>query len=1010
MANDTTDFGRQQDKYLKYTTASGDIRDLYAYYRFSDHESTSLALKNKKLKNQDVYFEGYMDFSFIDCIFEKAFYFGFEGPKLDEDTRGTEFNPDPFPPYGHNALNFTRCEITQPVNIQDNCVAIFKECLFKDACEVVAIHDSCRVEFIDCIFEKCDISLSKFCTFKFIGCTHGACDSTYISATNASKGSVHSGSFSDFAPDYVIHADNGSEITVTSPRSDLNSNHDCVFANNASTIKAFAGNKIQGKPAVSAKNGSKIEVRDFRGLSSGGLYGVFSDSGSEVYCDLVGAIHSAESNAAKISGGSKARFNNVELISSPLESAIFVEENSDVSIFKVKEISSVDAKCLEATDSSVSINQVKMAITVNDDVMWLDNSTGYFRVFDLMAMTNGTAVVHSKNGSHVYMTNVKVIATTTGDAVRADEAFLEDSTGEFRVGEASGYHSMNDGVITTRLIKDVSTTAGPGVLIEDAGVDIRTISLLTGKTFGIEGTDARGIIKDNTKIIGTESAGISINGTSGVLSIFDNTLVTSSAEEAFVFSGEHDKTQVGNIAETDSPSNAIDISGYTGGTLMFKDMGVINAEDIGVQVNATGGYVGFTNIGKVTSGAEGFKVTTSGQAKMTLDNIGDTLGVPDTIFDLTLQDDSQVLVSNIGLLRTNNPVKISTKKDTKVIFRDIGAIESEEHAMVGTCEGELIVKRIASLTSGTGGIFDISGNNSSQSRVKLVDIASIFQKSASGDGIKFTNFSRIDINNVTSFEGSIRGFAFYLTGISRNIGDINFIDVASVVTKKGGGVYAANGRKAYIQGVSSQSEITLGTAATCVQLAGIGGEISGYAFDSDGGKALDIAGSTTIINDITVPEDNGSVSYAASNITHNNVSFADPVTVSSASILDLYTTTFGTAILSTGCVFKAHNSTIDILVIGVLNSLVLLNTTVTEPMIIPATSYLIGCGAYTAAPIVEGSAIVVGPAGFDGMSGAGCAINVSNSEVGEFAAQEALRTGIKVYNDAIGIWNNWGQW
>jgi len=994
----------------KSAPISGDILDLYNYYRFSDHEATAVSLKDKVLSKKDIYFEGHMDWTFKDCRFEKKIFFGHEGPTMEDDNRGTEENQEPLPPYGSNGLNFTGCEISEPVDIQDNCVVIFKNCRFTAGCPTIKIHDSCRAEFLNCVFDKCDIAISKFCTFKFTLCTHVQCDETYIMASGASKGAVHGGSFSDFAKDHVIHAESGSEIVVTSPRSDLNSNHDCVYATNASSIKLFAANKVQGKPAVSAKNGSKIEVRDVRGLTSGALYGVFSDSGSEVFCSDVGAIHSGSSNAAKISGASKARFDKVELITSPVETALLVEDNSDLSVSNVKEISSVEAKCLDATDSSVSISNVKQAFTVDDDVICLDNSTGYFRSFELMAMVSGEAVVNSKNKSAVYLSKIKVIATSEGDAVRADDALVEDSDGEVRVGDTAGYHSTNDGVVTTRLIGDVSTTTGPGVLIDNAGVDIRTISLLTGKTFGIEGTDARGVIKDNTKITGTESAGISINGTSGVLSIFDNTLVTSSAEEAFVFSGEHDKTQVGNIAETDSPSNAIDISGYTGGTLMFKDMGVISAGDIGVRVNATGGYVGFTDIGKVTSSAEGFKVTTSGQAKITLDNIEDTLGVPNTIFDLTLQDDSQVLVSNTGLLRSSNPIKINTKKDTKVILRDIGAIESEEYAVSGTCEGELVAKRVASITSGTGGTFDVSGNSSSQSRVKLVDVASISQKSASGDSIKLTNFSRIDISNITSFSGSTDGFAFYLTGISQNIGDISFIDVASIATKKGGGVYAANGRKARIQGVSSQSEITLGTAATCVQLSDIGGEISGYAFDSDGGKALDIAGSTTVINGITIPANNGSVSYSASNITHNGVSFANPVTVLSPSILDLYATTFGVVFLSIGCVFKSHNSTIDMLVIGVLNSLVLLNTTVTMPMLVPATSYLIGCGAYTAAPIVEGSAIVVGPAGFDGMSGSGCAINVSNSEVGAFPPQELLRTGIKVYNDAIGIWNNWGQW
>jgi len=994
----------------KSSPASGDIRDLYAHYRFSDHEATSISLKNKKLSSQEIYFEGHMDWSFKECIFDQSIHFGYEGPRLAEDDRDTPENQEPFPEYGSNALNFSKCEVTKPIRITDNCVAIFKECLFKSGCFTISVSDSCRVEFIDCIFEKCDITISAFCTFKFTGCTHGACEATYIVATKSSTGAVHAGSFSEFAPDYVVHADDNSEVVVTDSRSDLNSNHDCMFASNSSTLKVFGGNKLQGKPAVSAKLGSKIEVRDFKGITSGGLQGVRAEDGSEVYCSLIGAIHSGGSNAVKLDTGSKARFNNVQVITSPVDVALLLDNNSELSIDMVKEISSVDSKCLEATDSTVTINNVKMAFTVNDDVMYLNNSVGYFRDFQLMAMTNGTAVVHSTNKSSVYMSDIDVISTTTGDAVKADDAFVEDLRGKARVGEASGYHSMNDGVITTRLIEDVTTTTGPGVLIEDASVDIRTMTSLSGKTFGIEGTDARGVIKDNTKVVGTESAGISINGTSGPLSIFGNTLVTSAAEEAFVFSGYHDKTQVGNITEATSLTTAIDISGYTGGTLLFKDMTLINAAGVGVNILATGGYVGFTGIGKVASGEEGFKVNASGQTKITLDNIGDTLSVPDTIFDITLNDDSQALISSTGLIKSSSPLKITTKPDTKLIIRDIGAITAEDTALSGVCEGELLIKRIGEISSSGTAIFDVSGSDSSRSVAKLESIASISLPSGRS-GVSLTSFSKIDINSIDTFEAqNLSGYAFYLTGISPSVGSIHFRDVANISLGAGNGVYAGNGSKAFIQGVASQGSIDLESSGTCLTLSEIASEISGYSFSSSGGKALDISNSITTIDSITIPENKGSVSYAASTVTHNAVVFGDPVIVTSASILDLYTTAFAMISLASGCVFKAYNSTITTLIVGLSNSLLLLNTIVTDPMTIPLTSSLLGCGVYTTAPIVEGSAIVCGNAGFDTMSGTGCAINVSNSEVGEFEPQEALRTGIRVHNDAISIWNNWGQW
>ena len=136
--HDTTDYGQQQEADLQFKSASGDIRDLYAYYRFSDHQLTNIGLKEKTFKREPVWFEGHMDWTFKECMFKIPFYFGVEGNRLTEDNRETEVNPEPFPRYGFNGLHFDTCmfkvdddEFGTTFEIKDNCNVVFKGCSFK---------------------------------------------------------------------------------------------------------------------------------------------------------------------------------------------------------------------------------------------------------------------------------------------------------------------------------------------------------------------------------------------------------------------------------------------------------------------------------------------------------------------------------------------------------------------------------------------------------------------------------------------------------------------------------------------------------------------------------------------------------------------------------------------------------------------------------------------------------------------------------------------------------------
>ena len=1060
---------------------SGDIRDLYAYYRFTDHEATSIALEDKKLDKQEIYFEGHMDWSFRRCVFNQAIYFGYEGVRLEEDTRETEDNPEPFPMYGFNALNFSESEINKPVFIKENCVVIFKACHFTGGCEVIMVGSS-RVEFIDCVFDQCDISFSDFSTFKVTGCTHKACTSAYISAVS-SKGAVHGCSFEDYAPDHVVHSDAGSEVVVTSPKSDLNSHHDCMYASNSSSISVFRGNKIQGKPAISAKNSSKIEVRDFKGLSSGALYGVFSDGGSEVFCSLVGIVHSGASNAARISGGSKARFDNVQLISSPVETALLIEDGSTVSANTVKEISSVDGKCVDATDSSVSINNVEMMITVDEDAIQLDNSVGYFRKVDLVAMVSGTAAVNIKNRANAYLSDVKVIAVSEGDALKADDAFLEDLRGESRIGELSAYHVMNDGVVTTREIKDVSTTSGPGILIEDAGVDIRTIKNLTGKTYGISGEDARGVIKDNTVILGTEDAGIFISGTSGPLSIMDNTSISSGAKEAVVLVGDHIKTLIGNITAIASETKAI----YTellSGTILFEDLLSVSGVEKGFDLRATGGYIAVTNISAIETKDKGLDLSFSGSAKATISGLKSTSGAGDTLFDLVLSEEAQVLVKKCDDIGVPNPFVIALGKNTKLIVEDMGKITGGNSAFSGVCHGELVIKRLPEMTASET-VLSLSGASSPNSSVVIEDLGSINLEDGSGPVVSLTSFVKIALRRIPEISGgSSNTSAVYLTGISPSVGNISVLDVANISPPEGGGLYVKNGDKAVIRGVSGKMAISLSSEGNCIKAENIGLEVINTALSSafpggtgncllftssNGhpcilrnspevesiGECLSITGGGEVllhalgavssergyavrlascsdvrIQDVGITKGIFGLYAAESSIALKRVTVSEEMTTTltpgtdlkadrsslgivnmTSAIMELrHTTVDGVLTMLLDCTLEASNSSILTLDAQLNNSLKLLNTSI-GALMLAETSSLLGSGlVLTTPPLVGGSAIVCGNIGFDEMFGTGCAINVANYDSGGISPIQDLRTGIKLYNDAVGMWFNWGQW
>lgn len=730
---------------MAYDKVRGDIRVLYAHYRFSDHASTNIVLKDKSFGMEEVWFEGFMDWTFTRCIFSKSFHFGVEGARLSEDTRGTTGNPEPFPPYGSNGLHFNTCTFSKDFEIKDNCVVVFKDCTFSDE---FTIEDNCKVEFIGCTFSKgitfktfcdvrfirCSLNMSDFginaeghCAFHFNNCTHGSPSDYFLSLTNDCKATFYSAE--------------GITMTATS---------DLFQIDGSSTVKVYNYGSLisQEGDVVNISDGSKFEAHNVTTMTAS-KGNVFAMTGSEAFIKDVGTLNAPKQNVF-VTEDSVIRGVNVQTISAEKADAIAIT-TSKMSLANIQTILSSEAKAINAINSELNVSTVDSITSAENIAMYLDGTT-VSMIRDATLISSGENIaVYIQNGAWGQFENVATIVSGEATGMVVNNARLTDRWGELRQGKTQALNATGS---TIEFHNIVDMLSGEGIAITMTGCvyHLSYVTNIVGKMGGWHVTTSRGVQQSTEKIESGEGTALILAGCSGPTEWDSINEISSPLMPAFVVSGDLYGFRASGLLTIESELAQALVWNQSGGEAYLSDINSITSP---LEIAAT-----FSVAGKLR--VENVQAITSEQALALSISVTSGEAHFENVQSVTSEeaDAMTVNVAEGALLRYNN----------------FDSIESEmANCITGSVNGECVIINGARVSTQMGICVNLSGG--AQGFLRLADIGVFQSDTASDDLVETSGIGHVQIHRIGEFVvNESSRYLCYISGPGGGFGRCEVID------------------------------------------------------------------------------------------------------------------------------------------------------------------------------------------------------------------------------------------
>ena len=782
---------------------SGDIRDLYAYYRFSDYAKTNIVLKNKLLKKEPVWFEGYMDFSFKTCIFKQPIYWGVEGARLSEDTRGTDENDNTFPIYGSNGLNFDDCTFypdSSPVTIHDNCVAVFINCTFI-ATGVVDIGNNCRVEFIDCTFTNWQFNIADYSDVRMRRCEWAS-------------------------PQYHAKVTNGSQLTC----------HDCVY-NSAGqfSMEADGDSKIVlsnhepqdvavGQYMYKITDKSSIDLYNFGTLTCPMQVLLVDDSkvkGRKI--DLMNAVL----NCIEETNGSEIFLRDVKEIISASMSALFI----DNSLFRLQTNEKMEGllHAVDATESFVNIKEYDELIGKISDAIWGDRTN--FRVFEgniIRNLAEAAGIYLTGESKSLFKDNREMIQGQFYGLDINDEAEIIVDTAVLIRGlilhgiiyqgnpsiecvDVDTIRGLIHGIIgdtaTLRINRNSIETWGEtenGMVLSNTLYDFKDVDYIHGLLKGAILTNCKGIVNTLREIYGETEEGLVLMGMAGPTEWINVDLIWSPVMQGLIFTGDAAQSRFSGIKDIHSEVLEGVIWTQSGGMAVFTNCGEIySIPESGLEIHISeGAILEMNTVEKIYStdkhaiegDVSGIFVATIVQ-EISSSN-GDIVKI-----NGSGALDSMVKFKTIESMRTNNA------PDDGIKIADIATIILEDIEDITVTEAAQYAVRLQGLGPGYGTIkaLDCKSITSTKARAGLVvrnallaDVVGIKEPckivideaEIYGFGAVNTNLFLRNYDEITVSDGE--GFGVYLYNLGLQACVQKVLNVTKISTKKRATIHAIN--------------------------------------------------------------------------------------------------------------------------------------------------------------------------------------------------------------------------
>lgn len=736
---------------MPYDKVRGDIRVLYAHYRFSDHASTNIVLKDKSFGKEEVWFEGFMDWTFTRCSFSKAFHFGVEGAKLEEDTRGTTENPEPFPGYGSNGLHFDDCTFSKEFDIKDNCVVVFKDCTFS---ETFTLEDNVRAEFIGCTFSK-GITIKTFCDIRFIRCTLGMSDfgmtieaHCKVEVHNCTHGSVD---------DYWFSLSEGCQLVLRSVEDvSLVAKYNTIEADDYSEVKMYGYTYVMSQkrnvitltgkskfdafnvPQFSAEKGivfslvdSFLFLKDCATCSCGATGQVIDATNSEIRVKDTNTWSSSQNDCIHLSS-SKMFLDTFNVIHSDSGRGIVLLEGSEA-IFD--------------TGDTIDSGQ-NMAIVLES------GSVGTFKSISLVQSGQSIAIYVLDNCWIKLYEVVTVIGLHTG--IYAFYGRVTDATGDLRQGNMFGLNA-DFSIMEFSNIIDIIGVDEDAVLFKDCTYDFRYVINMTGKKTGFEAQRSKGVLHNTDKIVAELEAACALVDCSGPT--------------------EWD--QVNDIeGELDS---ALKVTG----NLEIRINGIINiTSEMGVALlwQQTGGNAWVSDVQKIESLEESAADITVSAGSFRAEDIQLITAEQKLALNVTVSSgDAHFERVDTVVSEQADAMNIAVSAGALLRFNEFTRIESDmANALTGTCSGTGVFANGDMITTQMGLAVSITGSGA-YSRFKLADIGTINSQQPPDDMCEISGVAFVQVYRVGEFTADQSSrYVLYLRGQGEAIGRCEVIDCTNI--------------------------------------------------------------------------------------------------------------------------------------------------------------------------------------------------------------------------------------
>lgn len=778
----------------KHDRAKGDIRDLYAYYRFTDHEMTNITLKDASLTKEEVWFEGHMSWTFVKCTFTQPFHYGVEGSRLTEDMRDTAENEEPFPPYGSNGLNFTDCTMTESFEIKDNCVAVFVRCTFT---ENITIEDNSKVEFIECTFAK-GLNFKLFCEAKFTRCNLTQQDFCIDAADHCNfhfNNCVH-GNPADKA---AFGFDNDCKAVFHSEdKVSLGAVKEVFKLNNACVVKVYNYGAIKSVdlPMASVSDNSKIEIYKTAHLSSDGS-DIFKVVDSELYmkeveycgCPIGRPIYAENSLVRSI---------DVDLIKGELGKAIEVID-SKLSIVNTPTIQSDNDIAIYALNSEVALSDITEKIFSGlQTAVYVDGTTEMIVRRCPLIESGQRVAIYIDNGAWLNCSDVDVVLSGAATAIKVlNGGRWTDKTGTRREGIEYGLDAT-DATIEIDTVDRYVSADFVGMQLVNCGYDIRNIALIEGLLGGLHTTNGQGVVFNLGELLGTEGPGVKIDGASGPTEWDTISLIESSVETAWLVTGDLYGLRAAKIETIRSEQNyAIDWN-QSGGDVFLYDINTIESLQESAVICTVNGRLRFEKVNSITSEEkEAMLVTVDGGEAFFNDIV--TIEAP--------MKTALTIAVNSGEAHFNEVQHVISEQETAIAltvaegatlrYNEFNDITSEMGtAMEGTVSGELIVTNGVTIESQMASGVLLDGEGATYSFIRFANIGSIKSTQLDDHLVGITSCSYIQLHKISSLEmgtGGASSYIAYLRGNGGNFGRCEVIDCPSLTADVArGGLYLRN--------------------------------------------------------------------------------------------------------------------------------------------------------------------------------------------------------------------------